>query len=356
MIFFSTFLLFTMVFFGDSRPLLGDPFIEGFVLQNKDIFPFQGPTERHLEHETPRKIESKLIQQRIPADTHWYFWMAIAHQEERGVFGYSAAKQQFRIFQDIVKMIFAEILEIEVDDDFHFFRVPLDPLINDHEDARSFLNHFSYIDDVRPEQRNQLISINYSLFGNYYNTASAQCTVCYFSQNSSYSTVNYEKKLTFLFEELGIPTSQISELFRTGSSIERSPSGVLYQFFDTSHFEPHTRNGYELTDELCYPAKAGDVVGGTYDHNVTRPFSEIFQETYPRRFDTSYSQIRLIMNNQVSLNPFSPLRVRRYDQIDAETTRKYEKALRKKIQQLPRNHNKVNHYKEKLRGYWNVGQ
>ncbi|MGZ3633947.1 MAG: hypothetical protein ACXU9U_03655 [Parachlamydiaceae bacterium] len=315
---------------------------------DRDEAPYRSPTERQLEYETPRKIKSILVKKGVNVNKYWPFWKAIAAQEERGIFGYHAAKQELRIFHDIIKMIFEEIVGFEIKKDFFFFRVPLDPSIHDYATAQDFIAKFPRIDDGIPQQRDQVISLNYSLFGNF--VEDSQCTVIYFSKNHSWFRINYTDRLKFLFDQLGIPLKDISFLFGAGSEIKYFNSGVIYQFFDQSHHAQNSANAYTLLDTFSYPALGG----GRFDFQVTERLSDLFQDTSAKKFDTGTGQLRLIMNNLATLNPFTSLSIRRYDLIAPQILVNYERELRSRIQQLSFDPIKVQIYKEKLKAFWYV--
>lgn len=279
---------------------------------------------------------------------HWDWWIKIVHQEERGVFGYHAAKQQYRIFQDIIKTIIVDLLEFEIKNDFHFFRIPLDPDLFENKSTADFFKMIPKPFDGYSPDRDQILSLNYTLFGNY--TNGSQCTICYFSKNQSWFSIAYAKKLEFLFNELGLPISEIPALFNLGNSINDFETGVIYQFTDLSHQDPNLHAAYELVDRLAYPA----IAAGPYDKNVHKNLSELFLSDRPAIFDLNTGQIRLIMNTADTLNPYSRISIRRYDQLSLKVVKDYENSLRAHIKLLPSDPLKVENYKQKLRAYWHV--
>ncbi len=342
-------IFFTLIFIINSTffSLYSENFISEFSLVNKDSFSYRAPTERQIEYETSAKIKSTLASTGTPI--HYFdFWTKIIANEEKGFFGYQAAKQGYRIFQDIIKMVFEEVLGFEIKKDFYFLRIPLDPSLFELSSAQNFLQLYPHVNDGIPEQRNQIISMNYTLFGNF--SDFSQCTVCYFAQNHSWFKINYEEKLQFLFKELGLPTQAISSLFKIGQEIDDYDTGVIFQFFDDSHYNPIDHNPYELVDCFCYPA----IGAGPYDGQVILPLSQIFQSTFAKKFDKGTGQLRLIMNTATTLNPYSELSIRRYDLVDSKLIEKYEVALREKIQSLSRDPILVGLYKNKLKAIWYV--
>ncbi|MBA2727183.1 MAG: hypothetical protein H0U49_03305 [Parachlamydiaceae bacterium] len=324
-----------------------EQFIHDYTVQNKQLEPFSSPTNRQLDFESFSRLKSNL--NAIGAKTkHMDWWNDIIRHEERGVFGYHAAKQQYRIFQDIIKMIFVEVLEFEIKNDFHFFRIPLDPILNEYDSSADFLKSHPHPNDRAPPDRDQILSMNYTLYGN--SSIELSCSVCYFSKNQSGFNIAYSKKLEFLFNELGMPVKEIQNLFKAGDSIADFETGVLYQFTDLSHQQPNFHNAYELVDQLVYPA----LKGGKFDNNVHVNLSDIFLSDLAKRFDSQSGQLRLIMNTATSLNPYSSISIRRYDQLDLKIIEKYESLIRQQIQNLPRNSTKVENYKQKLKAHWHA--
>jgi len=322
-----------------------EQFIRGFSISDKQFEPFSPPTKRQLEYEIPSFVKG-YINSNGAKSKQLEWWTNIIEQEERGVFGYHAAKQQYRIFQDIIKMIFIEVLELEIKKDFHFFRIPLDPILFENASAADFLKIKPRPNDGISPDRDQILSMNYTLYGNSSN--SSQCSVCYFLNNQSWFNIPYTKKLEFLFDELGMPIKEIPNLFKTGNPFVDYDTGVLYQFIDLSHQTPNYHNAYELVDRLAYPA----VAAGGYDNQVQVNLSELFLSDRPNRFDNHSGQLRLIMNTATTLNPYSSIAIRRYDRIDPAVIAKYESLLRQQIQKLPRSPEKVENYKQKLKAYW----
>lgn len=327
--------------------LSAEKFINNFNFVDKNNFQFRSPTERQIEYETADRIKFTLNLTGTPT-SHYEFWTDIVAGEERGFFGYQAAKQGYRIFQDIIKIVFEEVLDFEIKKDFYFLRIPLDPSLSELPAASNFLSLYPYIDDAIPQQRDQIISMNYTLFGNYGNFS--QCTVCYFTQNHSWFKIDYAGKLSYLFRELGLPVNEISSLFEVGSEIENFDTGVIFQFFDDSHFKSSMYNPYALLDLLAYPALGA----GTLDRQVKVPLSQLYQSTAPTRFDSNTGQLRLIMNTSTTLNPYSELTIRRFDLIDPAIVDKYETALRQRIRSLSRDPILVDLFKKKIKAVWHV--
>lgn len=304
-----------------SAPLWGSLTVE-------EDFPYRPPTERFLEKETWPKVCRGLRAQELSRE-HKAFFDALIQKEDVGFTGYHGSTQEFRIYQDIIRGVLEEIVEIPIRSDFYFFRIPGDPSFY-HE---SLEEYGSYLNDYDPSY---FICLNYAAYSNYKNDFFS--SYYYFATNSSSSEVNFEEKLNLLFDKLGIERNAIHDLYSIGRShLKESPTGVIYQLFDLSHKEGKMKP-YALIDPLT----------GTFAHN-DMPFSEAIQGTQPSHF---YLQTRLLMSNRYTLNPHAPLSIQRYDRIDPKVTKKYEMEMKKYMAQLKADPSKVDSYKKELFALW----
>ena len=110
--------------------------------------------------------------------------------------------------------------------------MPGKPLLS-RPSAQQFLKDYPHVNNNAEIKRQQLLSMNYALFGNFDNFGS--CSVYYFTKNTSNLTVEFQAKLHELFQYVGLPTDAISELFLIGQSLMNTDNAVLFQFFDFSH-------------------------------------------------------------------------------------------------------------------------
>lgn len=53
-----------------------------------------------------------------------FFNTIVANENRNGFFGYHGHSQQFRVFQDILKAVFEEVLHYDIPNDFQFLRIP----------------------------------------------------------------------------------------------------------------------------------------------------------------------------------------------------------------------------------------
>lgn len=288
---------------------------------------YRYPTERFIDAYGWESISSGLKSLGVSM-VHRNLFDRVWHREEPGFLGYHGSTQEYRIYQDIIRLILEEHVQIPIRDDFHFFRIPGDPQFQYH----SLQEYGDYQWNYSPTY---FLCMNYALYGNFHNPAS--CSYYYFAANSSLTYVDYESKLLWLFEKLGIEMSTISNSFNIGRHHLGAEKGILIQVFDMSHYNPW-RDYYNLSDHQC----------GTFD---TSPISEIVTGTTPASFPW---QIRMLMSNRHTLNPHSSLCIKRYDAVDPQVIKEYEQELRRYIQSLSPDQEKIKQYKDELFTAWEV--
>lgn len=315
-------LVLALIIFGQSQLCASTETTEGFI--------FRSPTERFLEDESWPKVCRGLRSLDLSRE-HKDFFDKMAKSEKVGFFGYHGSTQTFRIYEDIVRWILEEKVGVATPADFHYFRLPGHP----QYDHVSLKEYGSYLNDYNP---NNFLCLNYAAYSNYKNDFFS--SYYYFATNTSSSTVDYEEKLNWLFDQLGIDRAAIHEIYSTGLSYLGSISnGVIYQLFDISH-EREKENPYTFVDPLI----------GTFAPN-DMPFSEAIQGTKPTHF---YLQTRLLINNCSILNPYSPLVIKRYDNLDSKIVQQYEEAMKKSIRMLKTDPSKVEIYKKLLSDIWQI--
>jgi hypothetical protein len=97
----------------------------GIPVQDK----YLGPTEQLVKRESWNTIQKNLNKIKIPNDLIPFF-DTIASNENWGHIGYHGATQDYRIYQDIIRLTVEEILGIPIRKDFQFLRIPGDSDLN----------------------------------------------------------------------------------------------------------------------------------------------------------------------------------------------------------------------------------
>ena len=331
------FVLFITIFLYST--LLAVPSISNFEIPPRTEPIYQFPTERFIAAYHYDNILAILKVKELSLEHRNFFEHIIPH-EELGFFGYHSSTQGFRIFQDIIRLVLEETCELEIKKDFHFLRVPGKPLYS-CKSSMQFLKENPYIRDDKGDQQDQLVSLNYALFGNFHDFGS--CSVSYFTDNRSNGTIGFQDRLKEFFLELGLPQEAIPKLFEIGNPLIATENAVLFQFFDFSHH--HALNQpYALVDQLGYRALQGGM-----PQVPVRKMSELYLDDQSQPFN---KELRLLMTNKETLNPYSPLSIKRYERTDPEVVKEYEIALRSSIRALPYDEAKVKLYRKKLLTAW----
>lgn len=284
---------------------------------------YRSPTARYIEAYGWESISQGL--KNIGTNMiHRTTFDRISHREEIGFVGYHGSRQEFRIFQDLIRVILEEIVALPIREDFHFLRTPGHPAFSYKNLSESGNAYYA----------DRFLCMNYAIYGNHTNPFSS--SYYYFAVNGSSQKVNYEKEIQWIFETLGIAPDTIHSLFALGLDWIGHENGVLYQIFDMSHYDPR-QPYYALADAQCL--------------SIGSPsrFSQVVQGMHPTPFP---NQIRMLMNNQATLNPNSSLIIKRYDKYPEETIKAYMQELREAVRSLSFSIEKVAAYRSHLLQLW----
>ena len=285
---------------------------------------YKSQTERYIQFHTKQTIEEALRAHVSLVNKNLFD--RIAHHEEPGCIGYHGSTQSFRLYQDCIRFILQDIVQIDIPEGFHFFRIPLDP-------------YFSYIhkNDVPSAEhydRSLFLWVNYAIYGNHRNMGS--CSYYYFTTDGSAAKQNYSKHLRPLFERLEMDGSQIDAIFSSAMKHLERNEGVIFQLFDVSgHMKG--RGYYDLADAHCLTGKP-------------ILYSDELLAIAPQAF---YGEVRMLLSNQTTLNPYSYLKMKRFDRMTASETKSYEEELRAWLRALSFSKEKAERYKQELLDVWN---
>lgn len=308
---------------------------------------YYGPTEQLIKRESWKKIEKELLSIKIPRKLFPYF-NQIANEEDWGHIGYHGATQDFRVYQDIIRLTIEEIVGIPIRSDFQFLRVPGDKDLNLNT-MDAFREHWgNKIDNKSDLRAKQLLSMNYAIYSNFDQKGS--CSVALFVKDKSKSDINYSKQLRPFYQALGISTSALDQLFKIAHKHLDGDGGILLRLLENSHLSDSKGEAYNFADIQSYPCRRG---GYPWSKSlISTEFDKIMSNAYVSRKASIAPQLRLLLNNQYTLNPFSHLSVERWDLYDAETIQLYEEELRSFIRDLEFDSAKVEKYRETLLQNW----
>ncbi len=247
----------------------------------------------------------------------------------------------------------------------------LEKYVGDYESLRSFLYSslspkalyekyyiLSYFDEIPydfyvflfpfndtiPDQQARVVCMNVALFGNYFRWD--ESSIYIFSQDSSIeagedNVVNY---LSDFFDEIGLPKNKAKELFETGRDIIRSSGykmGTLLQFFDIS-----------AGDRLNDIDKSSFVSLDFGKPIININSSDLVKGDYPPKKNDIDLQLRLIIGNSETLNPFGPFRMKRHDMLPKEIGDSIIASMKEKLRDTPVDQQKKSAYLEKINRLW----
>lgn len=307
-----------------------------------------GPTEMLLARESREKVESYLLKLKIPTDL-LSFLDSIAAEETWGHIGYHGATHSFRFYQDVIKFTIEEILAIPIRDDFHFLRVPGDPDLNLNS-VESFIKFWGdeQVDNRDELRAKQLLSMNYSIFSNFQRPGS--CSASLFARDRSAAQIDYAKELEPFYANLGIKAEKLQKLLKIYENWLTDTGGLLLQISEDSHIKDSNQEAYNFADKQCYPALRG---GFRYDDQlISEHYRMAMTADYVNKAVNISDQLRLLLNTEKTLNPYSHLKIKRWDLQDPKKIEAYEAAMRKAIKNFKYDTKKVLKYRMLLTRKW----
>ncbi len=307
-----------------------------------------GPTEMLVARESREKIETFLLKQEVPNDL-WSFLDSIAAEESWGHIGYHAANHNFRFYQDVIKLTIEEILAIPIRDDFQFLRIPGDPDLN-LKSIGKFIDYWGddQIDNRDEIRTKQLLSMNYSIYSNFEQRGC--CSASLFARDTSVIQVDYTKVLEPFYEDLGINIKKLQKLLEIYQEWLGDSGGLILQISEDSHLNDFNQEAYNFADKLCYPCIRG---GFRYDDNlISVHLLTAMSVDYVNKAVNISDQLRLLLNTRHTLNPYSNLKIKRWDLQDPKKIEAYETIMRKAIRNFKFDRKKVTNYQQLLMRKW----
>jgi hypothetical protein len=309
---------------------------------------YYGPTEMLLARESKEKIQSFLLKQKVSNDL-MPFLDSISAEETWGHIGYHGANHNFRFYQDVIKFTIEEILAIPIREDFHFLRVPGDPDLNLHS-INKFMDFWGegQIDNRDEMRTKQLLSLNYSIYSNF--EIPGCCSASLFARDASALHVDYVKELEPFYDNLGINTKKLQRLKALFEERLTDSSGILLQISEGSHLHHSNQEAYNFADKQCYPSIRG---GYRYDNNLISVHYQIAMTfDYVNKSANISDQLRLLLNTRHTLNPYSDLKIKRWDLQDPKKIQAYENLMRDMIRNFKFDRKKVANYRQLLMRKW----
>lgn len=118
------------------------------------------PTERFLSTYDSVEILAELneLYDHKVTDSFPFLSQVVSNEQEQIFFGYHASSHDFRLFQDILRALFEEVLDLPIPEDFQFMRIPGIPLYNYERGKDSFIDKYNdRFDDLDEEFKKKSI-------------------------------------------------------------------------------------------------------------------------------------------------------------------------------------------------------
>jgi hypothetical protein len=299
-----------------------------------------------IERDSWSKIEKHLKDMKISSQ-YFHLFNSISESEDWGHIGYHGANQDFRIYQDIIRLVMEEVLKIQIREDFQFLRVPGDEDLNLNS-IQEFQDFWGKLDNKGDTRAKQLLSFNLGIYANHDHKGS--CSLDLFIHDKSKNDVNYIKQLTPFFDNLGMDPASLRNLFDMAHKRIYHEGGVLLKIAEIPQLSNSDNTAYNYADLLCYPAKPGGHPYGneSFSNHIERMLTDSYLQ---HKLDIA-PQYRLLINNSVVLNPYSTFQIKRWDLYDSKTIELYEQEMRQAISSLKYNAKKTESYRSYLLSLW----
>lgn len=294
---------------------------------------FIAPSCRFLSKHSLDRIFTQLKSYDISLKERQDFCSMMALETE-GFIGYHGGCSDYLLFQDLIRFVVKDVLKIQVRDDFHFLRIPGTEALC-FDSAYSFLKAFGEgVDDTTPYVRQHILSLNIALFQSY--DFPLELTPRYYLQNQPWTTPDYWTLLLDFAERVGIQRSDFESIIALGRSLLPQDRGMLMQLY-VDGSDP-----YPFIDDHLYAAYSGG-----------KPLEKCRASYFITSSVQEFPQLRLVINNKHVLNPFSRLRIRRYDVLTDRQRQSYQKAICRSIQALTVDEVKCKAARAYLLSLWN---
>ncbi|KAF3361778.1 hypothetical protein PHSC3_001668 [Chlamydiales bacterium STE3] len=267
------------------------------------------PSKQHINEVTLDKIKYDLRGKGVGLDYRELFDKAIA-EENIGFMGYHGDSLEFLVYQDVIRIIVEEILEIPVKKDFHFVSTPL--RMNDSLQSLEGLSGL-FVKGVYYSQIvvESTFPLNFAMYSNH--NRLGLNTVLNFSKNAGDGANLQRKELQYMFESLGMDSALLEVIYDISHQYLDSKAGILLQVFDNS-IAP-----YGLGNAVGYASYPNGFIA------ENRLISEYFLDSHSADFP---QELRLVLGVSGILNPTSPITIKRYTKIQPGKLKAWEQELR----------------------------
>lgn len=203
--------------------------------------------------------------------------------------------------------------------------------------------------DTKSEQQSRILCLNIPLFGNYQRLDESSVFIFLNDHSIEDGDSRVMKLLSDYFAQIGLDKNlpeKLREIAITELTNAGNRQGCIMQFFDLS--ESNGKTPYQGVDMAAYVS-----------HTFGIPLkqlepSQLLLNEHPIRRKNLDLQLRLIPCNHTTLNPYSFLRVVRYDTLDPQISKRIIVKMRGELKTGIENTQKLQAYKAAIEKSWNA--
>lgn len=249
---------------------------------------------------------------------------------------YHGQKREFLLTQDIYKKLYEKINKVRLRK-FIFLRIPNDEF-DEYKNMTKFLRRndpYQYGFDNDPYINKHILSVNASLFGNSLYTINkyiSECTFKYFVRSQNITSMDFLDLCEDAFETLQINslfynyTTDLIDLISLLSNYEKEKTGILLQIFipkekinNITYRAKVQGNPFYQTSIMQFDTSSAI---SEYTNTLIRMQNNrsFYNNYFANMFDIDELQFRLLLTNDVILNPNSGVNIFRYTNITPNLT------------------------------------
>ncbi|MDN3504512.1 MAG: hypothetical protein P0S95_02915 [Rhabdochlamydiaceae bacterium] len=271
----------------------------------------------------------------------------VLRNEDDTTFGYHGTKTVHAIFQEVVRAVVQEATNLPIPEDFYFFRIPGQDY-HTGMSGKKFLKMHPDINDNDYEMQKFLVSVNLALTGNHDRAGECSLNYCFSNRSANGGISRAVSLLQDLEKMAGLKSGAAKELFDIAKSIEDFSTGVRGVLLQLSEKGAKKRE-FKAVEGLSYLAQAW----GRRAKDSPEPKRKIFDILKSKEV-IPFDQIRLIINNEQTLNPFGPFSMKVYRVPSDEAVRAMRKQLIAKVHELVADAAILKAYGQKLKTLWGL--
>jgi len=301
-----------------------------FISQAYSLEPWtKSPTERYVDSYPLEEIKYSLRLDNVTFENRPLYDKAV-EQEAFGFVGYCGASGNFRVYQDLIRMVFEEVLGVSIPPDFHFLAVPLYP-------QRTVKN----LDDIAKayfEKNSNPYAVVNGLFPMNISLYSSHNRLGYCPLKDFFLGIERNKMedLYWLFDYLEIDSGIIDQAVAVAKESFGAEFRVLLQFFDNG------LESYDFIDTQCYSAWPN---GHPFKNQALSDY--VCGREFPPQFF-------LLLDERGVLNPNAPFVIKRHAKVQSSKIKAYEGHVRGLIKAAMFNVEKCDAYRKELKQIWEV--